>query len=496
MNMSRSPFVVVVVAVSVACVPPPRGSTASTPSWVEDTSSYGPRPTVVSPANPNPTIADPYREVAARIIAAARAEHGAFLKLAELADGIGARPSGSPELGRAIEWAVRTLKSEGHEARTETVMVPHWVRGHEEASITAPVTRPLRILGLGGTIATPKGGLSGQLVVVTSFDDLERRASEVKGKVVLYDVPLPAYDEHKGSGYGDVAPYRGVGASRAAKHGAIAVLVRSVTAHSLRSPHTGSMSYLPDHPRIPAAAVTVEDAMMLSRMAAKGPVTVRLRLEARQLPDAESANVIGELRGRERPDEIVLIGAHLDSWDVGQGAHDDGAGCVMVMHALTVLKRLGLTPRRTIRVVLFTNEEAGLRGAKAYATDHAAELAKHVFAFEADIGGFSPRGLGVDAKPDNLERVVGRMRQLGALAESLGVRRIEPHYPGADIAGLVAHGVPAAGLLTDHRTYFDLHHTEADTLDKVDPQAIADNVGFVAMLAYVIAELPGRLDEP
>lgn len=478
-----------------ACLPP-HGGSGKTAAWISDTSSYGESPAPSPTPAPAPRLADPYREVAAKIIAVARADRGAYAKLAELTDGIGARLAGSPELDRAIAWAVKTMQADGHEVRTEKVMVPHWVRGHEEAQVVAPLRRPLAILGLGGSVATAKGGLTAPVVVVRSFDELEANAAKVKGAIVLYDVAMPAWSDTKGPGYGQVVPYRVRGASRAAKLGAVGVLVRSLTAHSLKTPHTGAVTYDPEAPKIPAAAVTVEDALLIARLAAQGPVTVRLRLDAKLLPDAPSANVLGELRGSERPDEIVVIGAHLDSWDVGQGAHDDGGGCAVMMQTLTVLRRLGLRPKRTIRVVLFTNEENGVRGAKAYAEAHAAELPRTVFALEMDFGAFAPRGFGVQAGAAALPHVTARLAELLPLLAPLGVTRVLPGMSGADVAPMAAAGVPAFGLYTDGRTYFDLHHTEADTLDKVDPQDLADNVAAVAVLAYIAAELPGRFDAP
>ncbi|MFN0248494.1 MAG: M20/M25/M40 family metallo-hydrolase [Kofleriaceae bacterium] len=471
--------------------------------WVADTSSFRgtPRPPAPAPtAGPlAPSPLAGYAETADKIIAAARADKGAYAKLAHLTDMIGARLSGSPELVRAVAWATAAMKADGHEARTEKVMVPHWVRGAEEGALVKPTARALRLIGLGGTVPTPKGGITAEVVVVTSWDDLEAKKDSIKGKIVLYNVALPPYSD-KGSGYGEVAPYRGVGASRAAKHGAVATLVRSVTARSLRTPHTGALSYLPDLPRIPAAAVTVEDALLISRLAAQGPVTVKLRLENKTLPDAESANVIGELRGREKPDEVIIISGHLDSWDVGTGAHDDGAGCVMMMQAITILKQLGLQPRRTIRVVLWTNEENGLRGGKTYAKEHAAELGKHVFAFEADSGGFPPVGISFKmkdgTKPEVVEKVKARLVEVARLAEAVGMREVKVGHAGADVSQLVDGGVVAGGLVTDWRTYFDYHHTEADTLDKVDPAVLADGVAASAVLAYVLADMPDRLDAP
>ncbi len=447
-----------------------------------------------APATP---IADAYREVANRIIADARADRGGWEKLAFLTDRIGARLAGSPQLDRAITWAVEAMKQDGHDVRTERVMVPHWVRGAESARITAPIRHDLVVLGLGGTVGTPKGGVKGKVVVVRDWKELEARKADVKGAIVVYNVAMPPWTEEHGTGYGTVVPYRWAGAAAASKLGAAAVLVRSVTARSLRTPHTGSMGYAPDAPRIPAAAITVEDALLLERLAAAGDVTVQLELGAKTLPDAPSANVIGELRGRERPDEIVLIGAHLDSWDVGQGAHDDGAGCVHVMQALTVLRRLGLQPRRTIRVVLFTNEENGLRGGTGYAEAHAAEIAKHTAALESDAGGFAPRGLQVAVGGERGEEVAAQIADLLTLLAPLGATAMtRSEHAGADIGPLTRQGVLGLGLLVDSRSYFDIHHTPADTLDKVDPAALADGVAAVAVIAYVLAELPEPLYLP
>lgn len=483
-NRSRS--LAATVLALAACVPP--AGTAPTPPWVTDTGTFQPG------APPRSPLAQTYGETAAKIIAAARADRGAYAKLAHLTDRIGHRISGSAALDRAVAWAAQAMKDDGHEVRTEPVAVPHWVRGAEQAQLTSPIERPLTVLGLGGTVPTPKGGLIAPVVVVRSWDELEQQADRVKSAIVLYDVAMPAWSEDKGSGYGDTAQFRSRGPSRAAKLGAAGVLMRSVTARSLRTPHTGALQYDPAQPKIPAAAVTVEDSLLIARLAAEGPVTVRMQLESKQLPDAQSANVIGELRGRERPDEIVLIGAHLDSWDVGQGAHDDGAGCVQMMQAITVLRRLGLQPRRTIRVVLFTNEENGLRGGRAYAKDHAAELDKTVLALEADSGGFPPRGFSVETKPEVSPRTVARLAQIAALVGPLGPLRVTAGHGGADISPLVPAGVPTVGLVTDGRLYFDYHHTEADTLDKVDPAHLADNVAVIAVLAYVAADLPDRVD--
>jgi carboxypeptidase Q len=500
----------------IGCAPAPAPH-SSTPAWVSNTKSsdtgaspppppvtaaavaptVAPTPTATAPAAATATpLADRYREPVGKIVATAHADRGAYQKLSHLTDRIGNRLSGSPGLERAIAWAAQAMKDDGHDVHTEKVMVPHWVRGAEAAELTLPIARPLRVLGLGGTVATPKAGITAPVVVVHDWAELDAKQAQVKGAIVLYDVAMPKWTEEKGAGYGETVPYRGAGASRAAKYGAVAVLVRSVTAHSLRTPHTGAMNYADGVTKIPALAVTVEDSTLIARLAADGPVTVHLRSEGQMLPDAVSANVIGELRGSERPDEIVVIGGHIDSWDVGQGAHDDGAGVVIMMQALTTLRTLGLTPRRTIRVVLFTNEENGVRGGRAYAKDHAGELAKTVLAVESDSGGFAPLGFSVQASSEIQDRVKARVTDIASLLAPIHASRVILGHSGTDIGPMAPAGVPEIGLDVDGRTYFDIHHTEADTLDKVDPAALADDVAAVAALAYVVADMPERIDAP
>jgi carboxypeptidase Q len=500
----------------IGCAPAP--APHHIPEWVSETKPYGatspstpatasataspstpatasPSPMASPPGSPTP-LADRYRETVDKLVATAHADRGAYRKLAYLTDHIGHRLSGSPELERAIAWAAQTMKADGHDVHTEKVMVPHWVRGVESAQLTAPVARPLTVLGLGGTVGTPQGGVTAPVVVVHSWAELDARQAAVKGSIVLYDVAMPKWTEDNGSGYGETVEYRGKGASRAARYGAVAVLMRSVTAHSLHTPHTGGVRYEEGATKLPALAVTVEDSTLIARLAAEGPVTVHVRVDDQMLPEAESANVIGELRGRERPDEIVVIGGHIDSWDVGQGAHDDGAGTVTMMQALTTIRKLGLVPRRTIRVVLFTNEENGTRGGRAYAKDHAAELAKTVLAVESDSGGFAPRGFSVQAAPAVQDRMKARVADITSLLRPINASRVTVGHSGADIGPMGPAGVPLIGLDTDGRTYFDIHHTDADTLDKVDPAALADDVAAVAALAYVVADMPDRIDAP
>jgi len=463
---------------------------AKPPAWVADTSTFG------SAAAPSASLADRYRPVAQKIIAATRGDRSAYDKLAQLTDTIGHRLSGEPSLDKAIAWAAETMKNDGLEVHTEKVMVPHWQRGTEDAELVTPVARPLSLIGLGGSVATPKGGITAPIVVVHSWKELEAKGDAVKGAIVVYNVAMPQWTEAHGSGYGETVEYRWGGASAAAKHGAVAALVRSVTAHSLRTPHTGAMGYADDAPKIPTAALTVEDTELLDRLAQRSPTTVHLRLDDQMMPDVESANVIGELRGKDKPDEVVVIGGHIDSWDVGQGAHDDGAGCVTMMQALALIKKLGLTPRRTIRVVLFTNEENGTRGGKGYAQAHHDELSKTVLAVESDSGGFAPVGFDTgDKDPIAANHLRTHVTDIATLLRAIGVRKVGPGHGGSDIGPMEPLGVPQVGLDVNNRTYFDIHHTEADTLDKVDPAQLADDVAAVAVLAYIAADAPERLDQ-
>jgi hypothetical protein len=437
---------------------------------------------------PHP-LADAYRAPAARILEAARGDDGAYKKLAFLTDRIGNRLSGSAALERAVAWAVDAMKADGHDVRTDPVQVPHWVRHQESAELTAPIAAPLHILGLGGASATPPGGIEAPIVRVTSFEALDALGPDaVKGKIVFFDHPM------QGTHYDEAVAYRNNGPTRASRMGAAAALVRTVTAHSLRSPHTGHTRFDETSPAIPAAAISIEDAELIARLVAAGDtVTVHLTMGAETLPPAPSANVIGELRGREHPDEVVLIGAHIDSWDVGQGAHDDGAGCVTVMQALTVLRRLDLVPRRTIRVVLFTNEENGLAGARDYFRTHAAELPQHVAALESDSGGFAPVGFQVHVLGRGRDETIAQVADIAGLLAPIHATKVEAGFGGTDAEESTGDYVPQIGLDVDESTYFDYHHSQADTLDKVDPEKLRDDVAAMAVMAYVLADMPERL---
>jgi carboxypeptidase Q len=392
------------------------------------------------------------------------------------------------------------MRADGHEnVLREKVMVPHWLRGEEWARVIHPSAFELGMLGLGGSVGTNVEGIKGHVVVAKDFDDLDWLGSEgIKGKIVLFNNKMPPYDPVKGSGYGDAVQYRVHGASRAAAFGAVAVLVRSVTAYSLYTPHTGALRYDESHPKIPAAAITVEDAEHIARLVKmREPVMVHMRMAARTLEDVASANVVGELRGSTNPDEIVVIGGHLDSWDVGQGAHDDGGGCVIAMEAITVLRKLNLIPRRTIRVVLWTNEENGLRGAKAYVEQHKDELANHVAAIESDGGVFHPTGFSVECNdPECERRAVEQAKDMIRLLEPLGPMEIEVGHSGADVGPMRPSGVVLMGHQVDGSTYFNFHHSAADTIDKVDPVELSKNVAAMAVMAFVIADMPERMGKP
>jgi carboxypeptidase Q len=435
---------------------------------------------VAAPAAGQQGVGERYRAVADRIIDAALADSGAYTRLTELVDRFGHRLSGSESLERAIDWIIAEMRSDGLDrVRGEPVMVPVWVRGEESAELVEPWPRRLPMLGLGGSVGTPPEGITAEVLVVSSFDELTARAAAARGKIVLFDVPF--------TNYGQTVRYRGAGAVAAARAGAVASLIRSVTPYSQQTPHTGAMNYADSAPRIPAAALTVEDATLLHRMQDRGErVVVHLRMGAQTLPDRESRNVAGELRGRERPEEIVVMGGHIDSWDVGQGAMDDGGGVVAAWEAVKLLKRLGLTPRRTIRVVGWTNEENGLRGGNAYRDAHRGELVNHVLAIETDAGVFTPQGFGFQGSDSAFALVT----QIGGLLRRIDAGTITRGGGGADIGPIMREGVPGMGLTVDGTRYFWYHHTDADTIDKLDPRELALCVAALAVMAYVAAEMP------
>lgn len=435
-------------------------------------------------------LADRYRGDADRLIDAALADSAAYARLGRLADGFGSRFSGSPSLERAIDWVLDEMRRDGLEnVRGVPVSVPHWVRGAASLERLSRRAQTLHLLKLGGSVGTPREGITAEVLVVGSFDELVSRAGEARGKIVLFDVPF-AGDRAPFQAYRDVVRYRAGGAVAAARVGAVASLVRSVTPHSLSTPHTGGMRYDSTVARIPSAAVSVEDAALLHRLRDRGErVVATLRMEAQTLPDAPSRNVVAEIVGRERPQEEVVLGGHIDSWDVGQGATDDGGGSVAAWEAVRLMKRLGMRPRRTVRVVLWTNEENGLRGGLAYRAAHAAEVANHVLAIESDAGTFSPTGFGVGGTDSTLAVA----RAIAPLLARVGAGTMARGEDEADISPLVAAGAPGMGLQVDPSRYFWYHHADADTMDKLDPRELARCVATLAVMAYVVAEMPERL---
>jgi carboxypeptidase Q len=426
-----------------------------------------------------------YQRPADSLIRAATRDSAAYDRIGRLVDGFGHRTAGSRSLEAAIDWILAEMKKDGlQNVRGEPVRVTHWVRGGESVVLVRPRRDTLRMLGLGGSVATPKAGITAPVLVVSSFEELEQRKADAKGKIVLFDAPFTTYPETR--------HYRTDGPSAAARVGAVACLIRSVAPFSIRSPHTGRTSYDSTAPRIPAAALSGEDALMLHRMQDRGEqVVVTLKMEARELPPAQSRNVVAEIVGREKPDEVVVLGGHIDSWDVGQGAMDDAGGSVAAWEAVRLMHALGLRPRRTVRVVLWTNEENGVEGGKAYRDRHAAELDRHVMAMESDGGTFEPKGFAF-AGSDSAAALV---RQAASLLTSIGATAVEDvnESPEADIGPLVEGGVPGIGLEVDASRYFWYHHTEGDTLDKLDPAEVARCVAAMAVMAYVIADMPERL---
>jgi hypothetical protein len=340
------------------------------------------------------------------------------------------------------------------------------------------------MIGLGGSVGTGAKPIKAEVLVVENLAALKTTGDKTKGKIVLVNQPMPAFDAATNeTGYGTTAPIRWSSATEAGKLGAVAALVRSVTAKAFRTAHTGSMApYAKDAPKIPAAALAPEDADFVARAAQKGPVTIELAMGAKMMPDAESANVVAELTGRELPDEIVVIGGHIDSWDVGEGASDDGAGCAMAVDAAVLLKELGLVPKRTVRVVLFTNEENGLRGGKGYFEAHGKD--KHAAAIEADFGAGAPRGFQMKAPAE----LSARVRSWMPLFSDLGATELKDGHTGADISPLEDHGTPCFGIVPDGSHYFDLHHSQADTIDKVDPTSLEKNAAALALMAFLLAE--------
>ena len=415
-------------------------------------------------------------------------ELGAYSLLSELSGKIGNRLSGSPNAARAVQWGNKAMRNLGFEkVHLEPVMVPHWVRGSVEraAVIDGKKITPIAICALGGSIATPKKGITAEVVEVHSLAETKSLGEGARGKIVFYNRPMDPTKVNTFEAYGGAVDQRSEGAVEAAKVGAVAVLVRSMTLVIDNVPHTGAMHYVDGVREIPAAAVSTVAAEKINSLLMKGKkVRVKLVLSCKTLPDVESDNVVGEIRGTEKPDEVVVIGGHLDSWDKGKGAHDDGAGVSQSLEALRLISSLGLKPKRTIRCVLFMNEENGLRGGIAYAAQKRSPAEHHIAAIESDAGGFAPVGFGVNADSVTFEKI---RRCSEALAE-VGADRIQRGGGGGDISPLANSGVPLIGLIPENQRYFDYHHSDKDTIDKVNPRELELGAVAMAIFAYELAQ--------
>jgi carboxypeptidase Q len=414
--------------------------------------------------------------------------HGqAFSLLRDLTTETPLRLSGSPGAAKAVVLTQQMMHSAGlGEVRVESVLVPHWVRGAvERARILGSHPVELSVCALGGSVGTPSTGITAGVVEVHSFEELQSLRGSAKGKIIFFNRPMDPTLIDPFEAYGGAVNQRSRGATEAARAGGVAAIVRSVTCSNDDVPHTGAMGYADSIKEVPAAAVSIHGADILSAMLRKDPaIRVRFRLECATLPDAISGNVLGELRGTEFPDQVIVVGGHLDAWDKGAGAHDDGAGCMQAIEAVRLLREIGIRPRRTIRAVMFMNEENGVRGGRGYAASPNRNTEKHIAAIESDRGGFAPRGFSVEGDSST----VARVRRWQKYLELVGAGYLESGHGGVDISPIVNKGTTGFGLLVEHARYFDYHHSANDTLDKVHPRELEHGAIVMAMLLYLLSE--------
>jgi carboxypeptidase Q len=432
-----------------------------------------------------------------RLRDAALADPYALNELQHLTGNIGPRLSGSPQAQQAVDYVAAEMRALGATVQLEKTPVPHWVRGIETGQLVdwrgmAPgTTQKIVLTALGGSVATPPDGLTAEVIVVDSFAALKALpAGAVQGKILLFDEHFDKRLAAQGLGfeaYGQAVAYRMSAPILGAAHGAVAVLVRSVGGADYRIPHTGMTAYDPAQAKIPAAAVTAEDADLLSYLTTQGPVRMKLTLTPQTLPPAGSFNVIADWKGTEHPEQVVIVSGHLDSWDLGTGAIDDGAGVVVSMQAVHLLSQLGIHPRRTVRFIAWMSEEEGSEGAATYVAEHANDVANHIGAIESDGGAGHPTGILFTGKPA-LQSWLSPVAQVLA---AIGAAGITPSpETGEDISGLTDKGVPSFAPNQDGRFYFNYHHTPADTFDKVDPKELAENAAVMTVLAYALADSP------
>jgi carboxypeptidase Q len=434
--------------------------------------------------------------VMAKLRDAAMDDPYALTELRHLTDNIGPRIAGSPQAQAAVEYVAGEMRALGADVHLEKTMVPHWVRGEETGALTAwpgqapGTTQKIVLTALGGSVATAADGLNAEVVVANDFDELHRIPPEqIKGKILLLNKRFDKRLAAQGNGLGAYVQgvlYRGAGPSVAASFGAAAVLVRSVGGADYRLPHTGMTEYAPGQPKIPAAAVTAEDADLLENLARQGKVRMRLTLTPQNLPPVESANVIADWKGSEHPEQVVIVSGHLDSWDLGTGAIDDGAGIVVSMQAIQLLKKLGIHPKRTVRFIAWMDEEQGGEGAQTYATEHAGDLANHVGALESDLGADHPDGLTFAGKPELGEW----LRPVAHVLEPIGASTLTGGEEAGEDIGFLK-GVPGFTPTQDSRFYFNYHHTAADTFDKIDPLHLNENAAVMTVVAYALADASG-----
>ncbi|XP_065126166.2 carboxypeptidase Q-like [Paramisgurnus dabryanus] len=427
-----------------------------------------------------------YSDIAQQIIDLAvygKAQNRSYEKLAMFTDTIGNRVSGSENLDLAIKYMYNALTKDGLEnVNLEPVKIPHWVRGKESAVMLLPRNHTLAILGLGSSVGTPVEGIEAEVLVVESFDELKKRASEAKGKIVVYNQPFVSY--------GETVAYRASGASEAAKVGAVASLIRSVTPFSINSPHTGWQWYQPGVAQIPTACITVEDAQMMARIARRGQrIVVRLTMGAQMHPDVDSFNTVAEITGSTHPEQVVLISGHLDSWDVGQGAMDDGGGAIISWEALSLIRDLGLRPKRTLRAVMWSAEEPGGVGAAQYFERHKTNISNFDLVMESDLGTFRPVGLQFTGS----DKARAIMQEVMKLLAPINVTSLEREGEGTDINMWMQAGVPGASLHTADQRYFWFHHSDGDTMSVQDPEEMNLCSAVWAVVAYVVADLEEML---
>ncbi len=400
---------------------------------------------------------------------------------------IGGRLAGSPQFTQAVQWGKQTMQSLGADTvYLQQCMMPNWNRGGTDKASVVTINgekqrKTLDILALGNSFGTGSVGLTASVLAVGSFEELDRRKAEAFGKIVFFNYAFDPTNLRPGKSYGEAGIYRRMGASRAAKYGAFGVMIRSLTEATDNNPHTGSMTYSDSFPKIPAVALGLQDADYLWGVCKQNKnVVVSITTNGRFLPDAVGHNVVAELKGSDHKDEIITVGGHLDSWDVNEGAHDDGAGVVQTMEVLRVLKALGYKPSRTIRFVLFANEENGLRGGEKYAELAKANHEQHVFALESDGGGFTPRGFGFTMSKEQLEKI----QPWAQLLTPYGVYQLNAGGGGADIGPIAkAFGTPLAGLEVDPQRYFDIHHARSDVFEAVNKREL--NLGAINMAALI-----------